>query len=480
MPRDPLDWLDDELRTLDERGLRRRLVERAGAQGPVVRVDGRELINFASNDYLSLAADPRVTAAAIRAIETCGWGAGASPLISGHTALHAELERRLAEFLGTEAALVFSSGYAANTGTLAALAGRGDRIFAELDNHASLIDACHLAKAEFIVYPHNSVEAVESQLRSHLGRNARRRLIVTDSLFSMHGDVATLAELADVAERNEALLMIDEAHATGVLGERGTGAAELAGVADRVHVRMGTLSKALGSAGGFVAGSRRLIDWLTQRARSYFFSTAHPPALCAATIAALDIVRDEPWRRTELLASARGLRDQLRSDGWNVGQSTTQIIPVILGDAARTMRVSAALRELGFWAPGIRPPSVAPRSVHAPHQPDGRPHAGAYRRAVRGAQARGRVNVRSRQSPRLTRFKPSELPRGEFARLSAGQMGNAHQVFVDRAGSLAPFVDRPHDQRLTAAHVASREHALDRGHEVGVTLDVAAGVQRQS
>ncbi len=367
MPHDPLGWIADELAALEGQGLRRRLIERAGPQGPIVHDASRPLVNFASNDYLGLAADPRLIAAAAKACQAEGWGAGASPLISGHTAAHARLEQRLAEWLGTEAALVFPSGFAANVGAIAALVGRGDAVFGDAKNHASLIDGCRLSRAAVFVYPHGDCAALAEQLQAAHG--FRRRLIVTDSLFSMDGDFAPLADLVNLAERFDAMLLVDEAHATGVFGPRGSGLVELFDLADRVHVRVGTLSKALGSAGGFVAGSRLLVDWLTNRARSYVFSTAHPPAVCAAALAALDIVRDEPCRRTELLARAGELRARLAADGWNETGDillfknqnipfSSQIIPLIVGDADRTMRLAAALREHGFWVPGIRPPSV--------------------------------------------------------------------------------------------------------------------------
>ncbi len=306
MPQDPLFWIADELAALESQGLRRQLVERHGPQGPLIPDGERPLVNFASNDYLALAADPRLIAAAEGACQREGWGAGASPLISGYSPSHAQLERRLAELLGVEAALVFPAGYAANAGAISALVGRGDAVFGDAKNHASLIDGCRLSRAEVFVYPHCDLRALAEQLHGATG--FRRRLIATDSLFSMDGDVAPLADLAELAERHKAMLLVDEAHATGVFGGRGSGLVELLGVADAVHVRVGTLSKALGSAGGFVAGSRLLVDWLTNRARTYVFSTAHPPAVCAAAAAAVEIVEGEPWRRQALLARAAQLR----------------------------------------------------------------------------------------------------------------------------------------------------------------------------
>ncbi len=262
----------------------------------------------------------------------------------------------MAQWLGTQAALVFSSGYAANVGAVTALVGRDDAVFGDAKNHASLIDGCRLSRAEVFVYPHGDCTALAEQLQASAG--FRRRLIVTDSLFSMDGDLAPLADLADLADRHGAMLLVDEAHATGVFGAGGSGLVELANLADRVHVRIGTLSKALGSAGGFVAGSRLLVDWLLNRARSYVFSTAHPPAVCAAATAAIDIAAAEPWRRTELLARSAQLRRRLSAAGWNVGAGASQIIPLVVGDPVRTMQLAAVLREQGFWVPGIRPPSV--------------------------------------------------------------------------------------------------------------------------
>jgi 8-amino-7-oxononanoate synthase len=332
------------------------LAVRGGRQAARVTIDGSELLNFGSNDYLGLAGDPRLAAAAAAALKDEGFGSGASPLVIGRSALHARLEERLAEFEGTEAALLFNSGFAANAGTLAALAGPGDAVFADAKNHASLWDGCRLSRADVRVYPHADWQALDILL-DKTGRY-RRRLIVTDSLFSMDGDLAPLAELADLARQHDAMLMIDEAHATGVFGPRGRGVAEHLGVEDGVHVRVGTLSKALGCAGGFVAGSRSLVEWLLNRARSYVFSTAAPAATAAAAIAALDVVRDEPQRRTELLAQAESLRRQLAAQGWNVGRSASQIIPLIIGEPARAMAMAASLREQDIFVPAIRPPTV--------------------------------------------------------------------------------------------------------------------------
>jgi len=351
----PLAWLDRELADLDRQGLRRRLQTREGPQGARVVLDGRELVNFGSNDYLGLAADPRLATAA-EAARREGWGSGASPLVTGHAAAHQKLEQRLAEFEGTEAALLFTSGFAANAGTIAAVVGPGDAVYSDRKNHASLWDGCRLSRADVRVYPHGDWRQLEALLAD--SQKYRRRLIVTDSLFSMDGDLAPLVELAGLAERYGAMLMVDEAHATGVFGQHGRGVAEQLGVEDRVPIRVGTLSKALGSVGGFVAGNRTLIEWLVNRARPYIFSTALPAAIAAAAFAALDIVRDEPQRRTALLARAQELRNTLRGAGWNVGASASQIIPLIVGEPARATALSHVLRERGLFVPAIRPPTV--------------------------------------------------------------------------------------------------------------------------
>ncbi len=352
----PLSWIDDELIALERANLRRRLLARDGPQSTRLSIEGRQLVNFGSNDYLALAADPRLGRAVADALEREGWGSGASPLVTGYGATQRRLEDRLAEFEGTEAALVFSCGFAANAGTIAALVGPGDVVYCDRKNHASLLDGCRLSRADVRVYPHGDCQRLASLLAEP--HKYRRRLVVTDALFSMDGDLAPLAELAELAERHEAMLLVDEAHATGVFGERGRGVAEHLGVEDRIHVRIGTLSKALGCVGGFVAGSRSLVEWLVNRARPYVFSTAGPAAAAAAALAALDIVRQEAHRRQQLLARAQELRRELVHQGWNIGASASQIIPLVVGDPVRAMQLSAQLCDRGFLVPAIRPPTV--------------------------------------------------------------------------------------------------------------------------
>jgi 8-amino-7-oxononanoate synthase len=322
----------------------------------MIQVDGERLINFGSNDYLGLAADPRLLDAATAAMAKQGFGSGASPLVTGRTDAQAELERALAHFEQTEAALVFPSGFAANLGAVTSLAGRGDVVFSDAKNHASLIDACRLSRADVQVYRHTDLAHLRALLSS--AARYRRRFLVTDALFSMDGDVAPLIELVELADQFHAILIVDEAHSTGVFGAGGRGVCEALEVEHLVPVRVGTLSKALGSIGGFVVGERRLIEWLFNRARSFVFSTALPAACHEASRAALRIVQDEPERRAELLRCAARVRAALAEQGWSIGASTSQIVPIALGDPQRTIEMADRLRGQGLLVPGIRPPTV--------------------------------------------------------------------------------------------------------------------------
>ena len=352
------DWLTIEIEQLAAQSLLRELPSGIRRQGAVVEVDGRARVNFASNDYLGLAADARLVRVTAEAVSAGGVGRGASPLVCGRSDVHAELERRLAAFEGTEAALLFPSGFAANSGVIPALVDRGDVIFADAKNHASLIDGCRLSRAQTCIYPHGDVAGLIALLKQCSPGANRRRLIVTDTLFSMDGDLAPLGAIAAAAREYDAMLLVDEAHATGVFGARGRGVAEALGVDYEGTIHVGTLSKALGAAGGFVAGPRALVQWLANRARSYVFSTAQPAAISAAAIAALDIVQQEPERRAGLLQTAHELRGQLQERGWNTGASASQIIPLIVGSPERAVQLSEKLRERGYWVPAIRPPSV--------------------------------------------------------------------------------------------------------------------------
>ena len=350
------DILADRLADLEQRGLYRRLRLVEGAQAGRVRLDGREVLMLSSNNYLGLANHPTLTRAAQAALERCGCGAGASRLISGSMALHHELEDRLARLKHTQAALVFPTGYQANVGTLSALMGPDDTILSDALNHASIIDGCRLSRASTLVFRHNDVDHVAELLASCSG--AGQRLIVTDSVFSMDGDIAPLAELSRLARRHDAWLMVDEAHATGVFGPHGGGVAEELGLSAAIEIQMGTLGKALGGFGAYVAGSRQLIDWLVNRARSFVYTTALPPSVAATAIAGLDIVAQEPQRRRQLWDNTAFLAEQLTGLGYSLGHTRSQILPLIIGDAGQTMALAAALLERGIFAQGIRPPTV--------------------------------------------------------------------------------------------------------------------------
>ena len=355
MARAPLDWIDQALADLDAKGLRRALEPLASAQGPVVEVGGQRLVNLCSNDYLGLAGDPRVRAAAAQAALDAGGGAGASRLVAGDLAIHGELEAALAAFHGTAAALLFNSGYHANAGVPATLVGRDDAIFSDVLNHASIVDGALLSRADLQRYRHLDVDELEGLLARSW---ARRKLVVTDAVFSMDGDAAPLRALADLCDRHGAMLYVDEAHAVGVLGPTGAGLAEAEGVKGRVDVEMGTLGKALGAFGAYVAGEARLRELLVSRARSFVFTTALPPAACGAALAALQVVRGEPARRARLQALVARMKAGLLARGFDVGAVVSPIFPVVLGSEARALQAASGLRRRGYFVRAIRPPTV--------------------------------------------------------------------------------------------------------------------------
>jgi len=347
--------LEERLGELQSSGLRRRLRVIEGPQGPRVLLDGRAVLLLCSNNYLGLADHPRLRRAAADAALALGTSSGASRLISGTTSGQVALEERLARFKGTEAALLFGSGYLANTGTIAALAGAGEVVFSDELNHASIIDGCRLSRAEAFVYRHRDTEHLQWGLRR---AGERAALIVTDGVFSMDGDLAPLPELAELAGRHRCRLMVDEAHATGCIGPGGRGAVAAAGLSDEVDVIMGTLGKALGSYGAYVCGSRRLTDYLINTARPFIFSTALPPPVVAAASAALDLLARKPRRVKRLAANAAALREGLRTEGLALGGEQTQIVPVIVGGADEAMALCERLIERGIFAQAIRPPTV--------------------------------------------------------------------------------------------------------------------------
>ena len=347
--------LEARLEELRESGLHRRLRLVESPQGPRVLLDGRAVLMLCSNNYLGLADHPKVRRAAADAALRWGTSSGASRLISGNMGLHCELERRLAEFKGKPAALLFGSGYLANIGTIPALAGSDEVVFSDELNHASIIDGCRLAKAETFVYRHADTEHLEWGLRMARGRAA---LIVTDGVFSMDGDLAPLPELAELAGRHGCRLMVDEAHASGCVGPGGRGSVAAAGLGDEVDVVMGTLGKALGGYGAYVCGSAELTDYLLNSARPFIFSTAPPPAVAAAGLAALDLLVSRPKRVQRLAGNAAALRESLQAEGLPAGKSTTQIVPVIVGEAEAAMALCERALSEGVFAQAIRPPTV--------------------------------------------------------------------------------------------------------------------------
>ena len=356
--RDVMASLQRELDGLKTDGLYRWLRQVEGPQGPRMRVDGRDTIILASSDYLGLASHPRLKDAARQAIDRYGCSASAARLISGNHGLYPQLEQRLARFKQTEAALVFSTGYQANLGVISALTDSQDVVFSDELNHASIVDGCRLARAQVKVFPHNDLDALEDLLSRETG--ARRRLIVVDGLYSMDGDMAPLAEIVDLAERYSCLTMVDDAHGTGVLGKTGRGTAEAKGVLGRIDIETGSLAKALGGFGAYVVGSRTVIEYLINRARSFIFTCAMPPAVLATVIEALTVVEQEPERRQQLWDNTRYFRAGLREAGFDLGQSETQIIPLMVRESDRTMRFCQELLERGVFAQGIRYPSVPP------------------------------------------------------------------------------------------------------------------------
>ncbi len=353
---EPLAWIAGDLATLAAAGLERPVRVRTGRQGGTVELDGRTLLNCGSNDYLGYAGDTRLVKAAAKAACAEGCGAGASPLVSGHSQAHEALEVALQQLLDVPAVMLFASGFAANSATIAALAGPGDFIASDERNHASIIDGCRLSRAGVGVYPHRDLAALDRLLASQA--SARRRLIVSDSLFSMDGTIAPLADLCELAARHGCMLMVDEAHATGVFGDRGSGLVEAHSCADGVHVRTGTLSKALGAAGGFVAGHADLVRLLRHRARGWIFSTAHPPGVAAAATRAIGLLPVEPLRRAELLERAAVFRAALAAAGIDTQAAEAQIVPIAAGSAAAAVALATRLAEAGFFVPAIRPPSV--------------------------------------------------------------------------------------------------------------------------
>ena len=348
--------LSIQLAQLDTEGLKRRRRTLEAPCGPLARVDDRDLISFCSNDYLGLASDPTLIEAACAGARQWGVGSGASHLVSGHQAPHELLEQRLASFTGFEKTLLLSTGFMANLGIVPALVGRGDAVFADKLNHASLIDAVQLSRADSQRYPHGDLAALERQLAKS---TAKRKLILTDAVFSMDGDLAPLPELLELAERFDAWLVIDDAHGFGVLGPQGRGALAHFALphAERI-IYMGTLGKAAGASGAFVAGSATVIEWLLQRARTYIFSTGSSPIIACALRASLALIAAGDARRAHLAALTGQLRNGLANTPWRLLPSPTAIQPIVVGDNHAVVALAEALYARGLWVPGIRPPTV--------------------------------------------------------------------------------------------------------------------------
>jgi 8-amino-7-oxononanoate synthase len=352
--------IEERLEELERIGLGRRLRLISGPQGPTVLLEGKPVLLMCSNNYLGLADHPRVREAAADAAMRWGVGSGASRLVSGTMTIHRRLAERLAAFKGSEACLLFGSGYLANLGVIGALAGRGDTIFSDELNHASIIDGCRLSRAEVVVYRHRDVEHLEWSLHRHDGRGGGQagRLIVTDSVFSMDGDVAPLAEIAELAGSHGARVVVDEAHAIGNLGPDGRGAVAEAGLEEEIDVVVGTLGKALGSYGAYVCASDEIVRYMINRSRSLIFSTAPPPPAVAGALAALELLQERPHRVERLRSNARLLRGALAEEGFAVHDSDMHIVPLIVGEERAALALCQEAIERGVFAQAIRPPTV--------------------------------------------------------------------------------------------------------------------------
>src|SRR5438067_7880221 len=355
--RDPLAFLGSELETLKQQGLFRRLRILEGEQRPTTTIDHRQVVNLSSNNYLGLTTHPALREAALHATRTLGVGSGSVRTIAGTMDIHMELERRLAAFKKTEAVVVFQSGFAANAGTVAAVLTKDDVVVSDELNHASIIDGSRLSRATIKVFPHKDVDAARRIVRDLPA--GQRKLLITDGVFSMDGDVGAVPELCAVAEEYGCIMMVDDAHASGVFGRNGRGTIDHFGMHGRVDVQVGTLSKAIGALGGYVAGSRALIEFLYHRARPFLFSTSHPPAVAAACVAAVDVLEQEPQIIERLWENTRFFKAGLQALGFNTGVSQSPITPVIVGEGAQAMKLSDRLFEEGVFAQGIAFPTVA-------------------------------------------------------------------------------------------------------------------------
>src|SRR5438046_5890933 len=359
---DPLSFLGDQLSQLKQKGTHFKLRVLEDAQAPECTVDGKHIINLASNNYLGLTTHPKLREAAIAALTKYGVGSGAVRTVSGTMSIHMELEEKIARFKNTEACVVFQSGFAANAGTVSAILGKDDFIISDELNHASIIDGARLSRAKILVFRHKDVAHAEEQLAS-IKNQSGHKLLITDGVFSMDGDIGPLPALCDLAEKYGAIMMVDDAHASGVLGRNGRGTIDHFKVHGRVDVQVGTLSKAIGALGGYVCGSRDLIDFLYHRARPFLFSTSHPPSVAATCIAAFDVLENEPERIEKLWENTRFWKKELGLLGFDIGGRTTPasetpITPIIIGDGKLTMDFSWALFQDGVMGTGMVFPTV--------------------------------------------------------------------------------------------------------------------------
>jgi glycine C-acetyltransferase len=357
MRQDPLSYLSDEIDALKQQNLYRRLRVLEDEQKAHTTFDHRSVVNLSSNNYLGLTTHPRLRQRALEAVEVFGVGTGSVRTIAGTMAMHMELERKLAEFKKVEAVVVFQSGFTANAGTVSAILTKEDVVISDELNHASIIDGCRLSRAAIKVFPHKDVDAARKIITGLPA--GQRKLLITDGVFSMDGDLGPLPELCELAEETGCIMMVDDAHASGVFGTNGRGTIDHFGVHGRVDVQVGTLSKAIGALGGYVAGTHALIDFLRHRARPFLFSTSHPPAVAAACIAAIDVLLEEPEIIDRLWENTRFFKSGLEALGFNTGVSESPITPVITGDGALAMTLSDRLFQEGVFAQGIAFPTVA-------------------------------------------------------------------------------------------------------------------------
>ncbi len=357
MQNQPLDFLEKEIEEIKAKHLYRNLTILESAQGPIVKIKGREIINLCSNNYLGLLSHPKLKIRAKEAIEKFGIGSGAARGIGGTSTLHEELELKLARFKKTETSLTFQTGYMANLGTIQALVGREDTIFSDELSHASIIDGCRLSRVQVKVYPHKDMNALRKFLKE--SQNSRRKLIATDSIFSMDGDIAPLPKIAELAKEFRAITLIDDSHATGVFGENGRGTIDHFNLQGKIDIQMGTFSKALGSLGGFICGSKTLREFLIHKARPFLFSTSYPPLIAATALAALEILEEEPELIDNLWSNVNYFKNRLSDLGFNTGESESPIIPIITGKASLATQLSTRLFEEGIFAQGVSYPTVS-------------------------------------------------------------------------------------------------------------------------